>query len=312
MATLIGVLCSGRRHGYTAGLLDAALESAAEVEGVQVDRVALHDYTFGPCKSCFECIRREDHVCILKDDMGHEGQGVLFGKVAAANALLIADPVHNWGPTATCHLLIERLYPFLWSGALGGLPFAGISCASNQGMHRLARANLCKWAFGYGMRYVGGVAAHCAYYEEACNETRRLGRELAQAALADERDGRRPLTDLDRFLSYVGSPWVAFEPYLDNLTSGTGEWDQSLMYRGLSQGTFQRPEARELLEQSLTDLRRALTLRRLGDLEGATRALVEASAAWTHATWKEFLEEDVIKAKQPEAYRPLGGPRTED
>jgi hypothetical protein len=32
---------------------------------------------------------------------------------------------------------------------------------------------------------------------------------------------------------------------------------------------------------------------------------VEASAAWTHATWKEFLEEGVIKAKQPEAYRPL-------
>jgi len=58
-------------------------------------------------------------------------------------------------------------------------------------------------------------------------------------------------------------------------------------------------------QQALPKLRRALALRRLGDLEAATQALVEASAAWTHATWKEFLEQGVIGAKQPDAYRPL-------
>jgi len=305
MPLLLGLLTSGRRRGYTAGLLDAALDAAREVEGLDVERLAVQDFRFGPCTSCFACIRRDDHLCVLDDDMGREGKGELFARIASANALLIADPVHNWGPTATCHLLIERLYPFLWSGALGGMPFASLSCASNQGMHRLAAANLCKWAFGYGLRYVGGLAAHCACYAEAQNEARRIGTLLADAALRDARDGRRPMDDLERFLSYADSPWFALEPYLDNLTSGTGEWEHSLIQRGLSQGTFQHPEARALLEQALPKLRRALALRRLGNLEAATQALVEASAAWTHATWKEFLEQGVIGAKQPDAYRPL-------
>jgi multimeric flavodoxin WrbA len=307
VARLLGLLCSGRRRGYTAGLLDAALEAASGVEDVEIERVAVQDYAFGPCKSCFECIRRDDHVCILDDDMGRDGEGELFAKVGAANGLIIADPVHNWGPSATCHLLIERFYPFLWSAGLRGLPFASISCASNQGMQRLATANLCKWAFGYGMQYIRGLAAHCAYYDEALNEARRLGRKLAEAAVRDEQDGRKPTDDLARFESYADTPWVAFEPYIDNLTSGTGQWEQSLMQRGLSQGAFKRPEARELLEESLAKFRQVIALRRQGDVRNATRALVEASAAWTHATWKEFLEEDVIKARQPGTYRPLAG-----
>jgi len=305
MARLLGLLCSGRRHGYTAGLLDAALDGARAVEGVEVERLAAQDYRFGPCTSCFACIRRDDHVCVLDDDMGREGAGELFARIASAHALLIADPVHNWGPSATSHLLIERLYPFLWSGRLNGLPFASLSCASNQGMHRLAAANLCKWAFGVGLRHLQGLAAHCAYYDEARDEAHRLGANLAEAALQDARDGRRPLDDLERFLAYMDSPWTALEPYVDNLTSGTGQWEQSLMHRALVRGTFKRPEARALLEQALAQFRRVIALQRLGDAQGATQALVEASAAWTHATWKEFLEEGVIGARQPEAYRPL-------
>jgi multimeric flavodoxin WrbA len=305
MAVLMGALCSGRKQGYTAGLLDAALGAATEVAGVEVERIAIQDYAFSPCRSCFECIRRDDHACVMPDDMGRQGSGALCAKIASANALVIADPVHNWGPSATCHLLIERLYPFLWSGALSGMPFGSISCASNQGMHRLARANICKWALGFGMRYIGGIAAHCAAYAEAQDEARGLGRRLAEAALVDERDGRRALTDEERFLGTLDTPWPLFEAYVDNLTSGTGRWEQSLMQRGLAEGTFSRPGARELLERSLTSFRWALALRERGDVEGAMKALVEASAAWTHATWKEFLEENVIKAEQPSSYRPL-------
>lgn len=115
------------------------------------------------------------------------------------------------------------------------------------------------------------------------------------------------MDDVERFESYTDTPWTPFEPYIDNLTSGTGEWEQSLMQRGLTQGTFTRPEARELLEQSLAGFRRVIALQRQGDLKSATEALVESTAAWAEATWKEFLEEDVIKAAKPSAYRPLPG-----
>jgi hypothetical protein len=32
---------------------------------------------------------------------------------------------------------------------------------------------------------------------------------------------------------------------------------------------------------------------------------VKAGALWTHATWKEFLEEEVIGTPAPGAYRPI-------
>lgn len=305
MARLIGVLMSGRRRGYTAGLLQAALESAGTVEGVDAVRLNAQDFTFGPCTSCFTCIRRADEVCILDDDMGRGGEGALFLEVRSANGLLFADPVHNWGPSATCHLFIERLYPFIWGRHISGMPFAGISCASNQGMHRLARANIYKWVSGFGMRYIDGLAAHCAYYDEALADARNIGVALAKAALADECDGREPMADLDRFRARSDAPWDALEPYIDNLTSGTGDWRQSLMHRGLTEGTFKREEARELLEHSLARFREALEARDAGDLDRAIEALVQSSAAWTHATWKEFLEEGVIGAAKPNAYRPM-------
>ena len=61
MATVLAVLCSGRKSGYTAGLLQAAAESAAKIDDVEVDLVRLHDYQFKPCTSCFACIRDEAH-----------------------------------------------------------------------------------------------------------------------------------------------------------------------------------------------------------------------------------------------------------
>lgn len=305
MAKVIACLCSGRRSGYTATLLEAALEGMAACDGVEAERVDLHDYAFGPCRSCFACIRSLDHACVQDDAFGRGGKGELSARLATANGLLIADPVHNWGPSATCHLFIERCYPFLWSGKLSGMPFASISCAGNQGMHRLARANICKWVFGFGMRYVGGLAAHTAYFERARGEARELGERLGAAAVQDATEGRRPMTDEERFLAYMDSPWAALNPYLENLTHGTMRYEGSIIAEALKAGTFTKPEAAKLLSEAAKLLREALAARARGDLEEANRVLVEASARWTHATWKQFLEDDVIGTAQPGAYRPL-------
>jgi multimeric flavodoxin WrbA len=303
MATVLAILCSARRNGYTAGVLAAAAEGAGSVGGVRVDLVRLHDFDFGPCRSCFACIRDEQHVCAQTDAFGRGGE--LFRRLSEANGLLVGDPVHNWGPSAACHLLIERCYPFLWSGRLNGLPFASISCASNQGMHRLANRWICKWAFGYGMLYIGGVPAHTAYLERAKREARALGERLGRAALEDEASGRRAMTDEERFLAYMDSPWPTLDPYLDNLTHGTMTWEGSMIKEALDAGTFTRPEARELLSEAGRLLVETLQARAKGDLVAANKLLVQCSAHWTNATWQQFLEEDVIGAKQPEAYRPL-------
>lgn len=309
MAKILAVLCSGRREGYTATVMEAALEGVKGA-GAEVEVAHLKDFKLGPCTSCFECIRREDHACILPDDMGREGKGRLFVKVCGANALLLADAVHMWGPTASAHLFIERFYPFIWSGKLNGMPFSSISCATNQGMQHLALREICKWAFTLNMRFVGGLAVHAARFEKALKEARVLGRRLAEAALRDEEGRRKYEDDFERFLDYADKPWSPLLPYLQNLTKGTLTYEESFPEEALRERTFKDEKALSLLKKAAEDLKEAVRRYKLGDLEGATRALVEASAYWTHATWREFLEKEVIKAKPPSVYRPI--PKRDD
>ena len=300
MAYVLALLASGRTKGFTASLLESAIKGAQSVENVEVEFVHLHKYKFGPCNSCFSCIRDESHDCVLKDAMG--GDGELMAKVKRANGWIIADPVHCWGPSAQIHLFIERCYPFIWSGNLEGMPFASISCASNQGMQRIANANLCKWAFTYGLRYIGGMPVHTAYIERARQEAKDLGRKLAEAAIEDEKE-RKKFPDAERYVDYLDKPWRVLEPYLDNLSSGTFEYSSSLIAEGFV--SFKRQEAREILEQAKTHLEEALNLYKQDKHEEACDQLVRASALWTHATWKEFLEEDIVKTSVPGAYRPI-------
>lgn len=306
MPTLLAILTSGRKHGFTAQVLEAALAGARTVKGLDVDLVHSHDFSYGPCTSCFACVRGDGHVCVLDDDMGRDGQGELFRRLGEANGLLIADPVHNWSPSASARLLIERCYPFLWSGALNGMPAATLSCAGNQGMHMTANRELCKWLFGLRMRYHGGLAVHVARLEQTLAEARGLGKRLGQAALRDGTDGRRPWTDEEAFVHYaLHAPWSPLQPYIENLTAGAMLAERSEMQWALENDTFRDPEAVEHLRRAQDEFRRTVTLYQLGQVEDAARSLVAATAHWTHATWKEFLEEKVIGAPQPEAYRPL-------
>ncbi len=302
MAQVLALLMSGRQRGFTAALLEAATRGAQREAGVQVEQVQVNRLDLHPCRSCFSCIRSETHECAQKDAMGRDGE--LWRKLKTANGWIVADPVHMWGPTATSHLFIERCYPFLWSGALSGMPFLSISCASNQGMQRLASQLLCKWAFTFGLRYVGGLAVHTTHLERDLRAAEELGAALGRAALADA-SGRVPLTDAQRFVAYLDKPWSALEPYLDNLTEGTMKYEGSLIEAGLA--SFRRAEAVELLAQARAPFVEALRAYAAGERERACELLVRASALWTHATWKEFLEEEVIGAKVPDAYRPLAG-----
>jgi len=307
MAYVLALLFSGRRKGYTAGLLTEAARGAQDA-GAEVEIVPVQRYRFRPCTSCFECIRREEHRCVLPDSMG--GEGELFDKVLRANGLIFGDPVHNWGPSATCHLFVERFYPFLWSGELDGLPVGAVSCASNQGMQRLALGQICKWVFGFGMRWIGGLAVHTTDLEEAKSRARELGRRVGEAALEDAKCRKTFSSEHERYQTYLEAAWSPLEPYLENLTDGTFTVEGSLVARALR--SFRNSEARELLGRAMEDLKRCLKFYKEGKREEACRYLVEAGALWTHATWKEFLEKDVIGTEIPEAYRPLDKAKVEE
>jgi len=305
MARILVCVGSARRDGYTSQLVDALCQGARADASVTVQVVRLLDYAFGPCTSCYQCIRNETHRCVIKDDMGSLGEGGLWQLVEQANALVLASPVHCWGADALTHLFVERLYPFLWSGELRGIPVATLASASNQGFQHAAERMLCQWAFTMGSRYVGGVAAHAADYATALNDARHLGRCLAEAATADAA-GRRPLADEEMWLAYMDAPWSCYPEYARNL-AGDGETvTGSIIARSLAQGRFQDGQARALLEEAQEHYGRYVHHRQLGETRQAIGCLVKASALWTHATWKEFLEEKLIKVPPPKSYRPLG------
>jgi len=154
------------------------------------------------------------------------------------------------------------------------------------------------------LRYVGEVSAHVFDLKRATRDARRLGRKLARAARRDA-EGRRTWSELARYRAYRKTVWDPYPHYLDNLTAGTRSYDGSMIARALSSGEFTNPEAARLLRRAAEELRRCLRAEGEGEEGAALPHLVKAGAFWTHATWKQLLEEDVIGVATPAVYRPL-------
>lgn len=132
---------------------------------------------------------------------------------------------------------------------------------------------------------------------------RELGKKLGDYAIEDSRE-RKKLTDLEKFRLYR-YPWDACESYLMQLTNGTMKSEDSMTTKSLDKNVFKRPDAKGLLIKSDKLIKKAFSSWHKGDREEAETYLNDGSALWTEATWREFLEKDVSKAKKPEAYRPI-------
>jgi multimeric flavodoxin WrbA len=301
MAKVLAVLASNRRKGWTAQLLERACKGAEKVDGVDVELIRLHDCDIRPCNACFDCIRLEARVCTLKDDMG--GEGELYQKVKKANGIILEDPVFMWGSSALTHLFIERLYPFVLSGGLSGMPFGSISCASNQGFQYQAGQEIAKQTFSYGFIYLGAVPVHASYFGQGLQEAEALGEKLSMAAVKDHQEGRQTLTDQEKFRMYT-QPFNVLRSYMENLTNGSMEFEDTMSQRTLRNHIFKREEAVGTLEKANEKIKAAFESVEQQEYEKARDALSQGSALWTKATWQEFLESEIIGVKQPDAYRP--------
>ena len=305
MARLLVTQASGRKGGYTASIMKEVVARLEQVEGLEVETLHLHSYRFGPCNSCFHCIRNVGAGCVLDDDWGRKGDGELYRAFKRANGWLAVDPVHGWGMSAMTRVFFERTYPTFWEGVPYGMPFASIACASNQGFQLQAIREHCKKACGSGFRWIGGLPVHLAYMDKARPKAIALALRLAEAAIADERDGRGKLTDDELFAMYTGTPWDIVYGYLENITDGSFDYETSVPATALREGTFDVPEGRELLLRVCEHLKPALELYRDGKMTEAGRELALVAKFWTNATFKQFVEGKVVNAPIPKAYRPL-------
>lgn len=306
MATLMVMQLSGRRKGYTATLMRTVVDHVgARYDDLDIDVHHAHDYTFGPCKSCFSCIKNVGGGCVIDDDWGRKGQGPLYRAFKRANGLMVFDPVHSWGVSAAGRTFFERIYPTFWEGTPYGLPFASISCASNQGFQYRATEEYCKLAASHAFRWIGGLPVHAAYYDEAKAAACALGEKIADAAIIDATEGRKKLTDEEIFLHYSGTPWDIIHGYLQNLTNNTFRYDDAVPVRALRSGKVDRPEAKELMEKVCAHLKTALELFHAGKRIEAARECALMAKFWTHGSYKQYCEGITVSTEIPKTYRPL-------
>ncbi|MCD6141539.1 flavodoxin family protein [Candidatus Bipolaricaulota bacterium] len=90
---------SPREESNTEAYLRTAQETLAE-NGVETEIVTLVEKTINPCKACYMCWQAKSYECQQHGDDFHP----LFGKMVAADAIIVGTPVHY-----------SAVHPSLWS-----------------------------------------------------------------------------------------------------------------------------------------------------------------------------------------------------
>lgn len=99
----LAICGSPRREGNTELMLQRCLDTL-EAEGVEVELVRLADKTVLPCKACGACAKTKDGTCATKNDDLHE----IFGKMLAANIIVVGSPVYFGSATPQMMSLLDR------------------------------------------------------------------------------------------------------------------------------------------------------------------------------------------------------------
>lgn len=102
------VIGSPRRKGNSATLARQVADGATAA-GAQVETFFLHAMDIQPCTACDACRKKLKKDCVIKDDMK-----ILYPKMKAADAIVIASPIYWFTMSAQTKLFMDRWY------ALGG------------------------------------------------------------------------------------------------------------------------------------------------------------------------------------------------
>jgi len=129
---------SPRKNGNTEILCRYTL-NAIEEEGLETELIRLLEYEIKGCNGCDACMKGE--ICTIKDDLMP-----LYEKMKAADAIILASPVHVCSTTPEIKALIDRsTYIALWNGkTLSGKVGGPIAVARRAGAG-LTMVQLAMW-----------------------------------------------------------------------------------------------------------------------------------------------------------------------
>jgi len=147
---------SPREKGNSSLLADKAAEGA-KAAGAEVEIFSLHRMDIRPCDACDTC--KETGVCVLKDDMQ-----LLYPKLEAADAIVIAGPVYWFTLGAQTKLFIDRWYALEspQGSALKGKRFGIILTYGDTDPYTSGAINAIR-SFQDMFRYIGANIAGMVY-----------------------------------------------------------------------------------------------------------------------------------------------------
>lgn len=103
---IVALVGSNRPGGTVDSAVDAILAGAAE-QGAQVRKILLSERPLEFCRGCRQCTRNPGPgrgACVIQD-----GLAGLLAELDAADALVLAAPVHFYNVTALFRRFLERL-----------------------------------------------------------------------------------------------------------------------------------------------------------------------------------------------------------
>ncbi len=104
MVTILG-LSGSPRKASTYTVVEHALSTIAEKEGVQTELISLHNKKIAPCNGCGAC-RRNKSWCVIQDDTQE-----LLDTFIKADAYLIGSPVYVHTTTPQLMAFFSRMRP---------------------------------------------------------------------------------------------------------------------------------------------------------------------------------------------------------
>jgi len=147
---------SPREKANSSLLADKAIEGASAARA-EVEAFSLHKMNIRPCDACDTC--QETGVCVLKDDMQ-----LLYPKLEAADAIVIASPIYWFTISAQTKLFIDRWYALesTQGNALKGKQFGIILTYGDTDPYSSGAINAIR-TFQDMFRYLGASLAGIVY-----------------------------------------------------------------------------------------------------------------------------------------------------
>ncbi|MFH0846614.1 MAG: flavodoxin family protein [Chloroflexota bacterium] len=117
MAKRVLVLLGSPRKNGNSEILAKKVIKGVESAGAKVESFHLSEMAIAPCDACGACQKRAATGCVGKDDMQ-----ILYPKLRAADAIVIASPIYFFSVSAQTKLFLDRWYAL--QGRAGN-PLAG-------------------------------------------------------------------------------------------------------------------------------------------------------------------------------------------